>query len=181
MKHDLAPRITCSTSTRRIHASTPIPHPNPSPLLHTLKYSDRHLTGHNPTLPRLAQRQKYCLLCLHYFPTTTILSFDNDKEIFPDFHLSDQISDRLSTTSTSTTRLWCYILHPHLTSHTMAPKRDREDDAQVPHVKKVRGGFKVGPDNLPDGTWRRKGKPFPSSLSSPPSLPLLSPIPLPPP
>ncbi|OBT47689.1 hypothetical protein VE00_02241 [Pseudogymnoascus sp. WSF 3629] len=38
----------------------------------------------------------------------------------------------------------------------MAPKRDREDDAQVPHVKKVRGGFKVGPDNLPDGTWRRK-------------------------
>ncbi|OBT52650.1 hypothetical protein VE04_07605 [Pseudogymnoascus sp. 24MN13] len=24
----------------------------------------------------------------------------------------------------------------------MAPKRDREDDAQVPHVKKVRGGFK---------------------------------------
>ncbi|KFX93026.1 hypothetical protein O988_07033, partial [Pseudogymnoascus sp. VKM F-3808] len=38
----------------------------------------------------------------------------------------------------------------------MAPKRDREDDAQVPQVKKVRGGFKVGPDNLPDGTWRRK-------------------------
>ncbi|ELR09238.1 hypothetical protein VC83_01874 [Pseudogymnoascus destructans] len=38
----------------------------------------------------------------------------------------------------------------------MAPKRDREDDPQVPHVKKTRAGFKVGPDNLPDGTWRRK-------------------------
>lgn len=39
----------------------------------------------------------------------------------------------------------------------MAPKRDRENDAQEPNVKRVKGGFKVGPDNLPDGTWRRKG------------------------
>jgi hypothetical protein len=40
----------------------------------------------------------------------------------------------------------------------MAPKRPLEDDASggVPS-KKQRGGFKVGPDNLPDGTWRRKG------------------------
>lgn len=41
--------------------------------------------------------------------------------------------------------------------YTMASKREREDDAQSPKVKKVKGGFKVGPDNLPDGTWRRKG------------------------
>lgn len=38
----------------------------------------------------------------------------------------------------------------------MAPKRDRDDDAQGPKVKRVKGGFKVGPENLPDGTWRRK-------------------------
>jgi len=45
----------------------------------------------------------------------------------------------------------------------MASKRDREDDVQEPRLKKVKGGFKVGPDNLPDGTWRRKG----TNLDSP--------------
>ncbi|RAL66127.1 hypothetical protein DID88_005798 [Monilinia fructigena] len=40
----------------------------------------------------------------------------------------------------------------------MAPtKRPREDDSTSrPTTKKPRHGFKVGPDNLPDGTWRRK-------------------------
>jgi hypothetical protein len=38
-----------------------------------------------------------------------------------------------------------------------AEKRRREDDGEKPKVKRVKGGFKVGPDNLPDGTWRRKG------------------------
>ena len=38
----------------------------------------------------------------------------------------------------------------------MASKRPVENEGSVPPVKK-RGGFKVGPDNLPDGTWRRKG------------------------
>jgi hypothetical protein len=40
----------------------------------------------------------------------------------------------------------------------MAPKRTLEDSSDGPLPKKQRGGFKVGPDNLPDGTWRRKGR-----------------------
>jgi hypothetical protein len=32
-----------------------------------------------------------------------------------------------------------------------------EDDATASQPKKHRSGFKVGPDNLPDGTYRRKG------------------------
>ena len=39
----------------------------------------------------------------------------------------------------------------------MAPKRPLGDDAAESQPKKARTGFKVGPDNLPDGTWRRKG------------------------
>jgi hypothetical protein len=42
----------------------------------------------------------------------------------------------------------------------MAPKRPLEDDAVASHPKKARTGFKVGPYNLPDGTWRRKGLHF---------------------
>ncbi|KAM7204481.1 hypothetical protein V8F20_003597 [Naviculisporaceae sp. PSN 640] len=37
----------------------------------------------------------------------------------------------------------------------MAGKRTREEDAGGAK-KKARTGFRVGPDNLPDGTWRRK-------------------------
>jgi len=40
----------------------------------------------------------------------------------------------------------------------MAPRRPLEDDAVVPRLKKHRTGFRVGPDNLPDGTYKRKGK-----------------------
>jgi len=39
----------------------------------------------------------------------------------------------------------------------MAPKRPIEDVAVEPSSKKHRSGFKIGPDNLPDGTYRRKG------------------------
>lgn len=39
----------------------------------------------------------------------------------------------------------------------MAPKRPREDDSRK-SVKKQKKGFQVGPANLPDGTYRRKGK-----------------------
>ncbi len=44
----------------------------------------------------------------------------------------------------------------------MAPKRpinddNAVDDAPAPERKRVRSGFAVGPDNLPDGTWKRKG------------------------
>jgi hypothetical protein len=42
-------------------------------------------------------------------------------------------------------------------STTMAPKRPLQDDAGGLPPKRQRAGFKVGPDNLPDGTWRRKG------------------------
>lgn len=41
----------------------------------------------------------------------------------------------------------------------MAPKRTREDDDSNPNSiipKKPRKGFRVGPDNLPDGAWRRR-------------------------
>ncbi|KAK7218466.1 hypothetical protein V2G26_006469 [Clonostachys chloroleuca] len=38
----------------------------------------------------------------------------------------------------------------------MAPKRPREDSEKAPDAKKPRRGFRVGPDNLPDGPWRRK-------------------------
>lgn len=47
----------------------------------------------------------------------------------------------------------------HPTNSTMAPttKRPREEDTTSRSTtKKPRHGFKVGPDNLPDGTWRRK-------------------------
>jgi hypothetical protein len=39
----------------------------------------------------------------------------------------------------------------------MAPKRPLEDDADSSRPRKHRPGFKIGPDNLPDGTYRRKG------------------------
>jgi hypothetical protein len=39
----------------------------------------------------------------------------------------------------------------------MAPKRPIGDVAAEPVYKKHRSGFKIGPDNLPDGTYRRKG------------------------
>ncbi|KAK4662857.1 hypothetical protein QC763_602655 [Podospora pseudopauciseta] len=39
----------------------------------------------------------------------------------------------------------------------MAPKRPNEDgDAADKFTKKPRQGFRVGPDNLPDGAWKRK-------------------------
>ncbi|KAL2061770.1 hypothetical protein VTL71DRAFT_7148 [Oculimacula yallundae] len=38
----------------------------------------------------------------------------------------------------------------------MSPKRPAEDGASEPKAKKHRPGFKVGPDNLPDGVHRRK-------------------------
>ncbi|KAI1651439.1 uncharacterized protein F4817DRAFT_311697 [Daldinia loculata] len=39
----------------------------------------------------------------------------------------------------------------------MAPKRTLESDAAAtPAAKKLRKGFRVGPENLPDGPWRRK-------------------------
>ncbi|KAK4456511.1 hypothetical protein QBC42DRAFT_238365 [Cladorrhinum samala] len=42
----------------------------------------------------------------------------------------------------------------------MAPKRARDEDAtqstDSTNQKKPRTGFRVGPDNLPDGAWKRK-------------------------
>ncbi|KAI0110106.1 hypothetical protein F4814DRAFT_425791 [Daldinia grandis] len=39
----------------------------------------------------------------------------------------------------------------------MAPKRPLESDiTATPVAKKLRKGFRVGPENLPDGPWRRK-------------------------
>ncbi|KAK5633407.1 hypothetical protein RRF57_009121 [Xylaria bambusicola] len=43
----------------------------------------------------------------------------------------------------------------------MTPSKKRSiegDDAAGPAAKKIRKGFRVGPENLPDGPWRRKGK-----------------------
>lgn len=49
----------------------------------------------------------------------------------------------------------------------MAPKRPLEDDvaaagagagAGAPEAKKPKKGFRVGPENLPDGPWKRKSK-----------------------
>jgi hypothetical protein len=39
----------------------------------------------------------------------------------------------------------------------MAPQRHREQDALKKQKQKHRKGFSVGPANLPDGTYRRKG------------------------
>jgi len=39
----------------------------------------------------------------------------------------------------------------------MAPKRSIDDSGEEPKSKKYRPGFKIGPDNLPDGVHRRKG------------------------
>lgn len=38
----------------------------------------------------------------------------------------------------------------------MAPKRSHEDDPSAVSQAKKRKGFRVGPENLPDGAWRRK-------------------------
>jgi len=38
----------------------------------------------------------------------------------------------------------------------MPPKRPLEDDVDSSTPKKHRPGFRIGPDNLPDGTYRRK-------------------------
>jgi hypothetical protein len=40
----------------------------------------------------------------------------------------------------------------------MAPEIPLEIDPVDSLPRKKRSGFKVGPDNLPDGTWRRKGE-----------------------
>ena len=40
----------------------------------------------------------------------------------------------------------------------MAPKRKYEDpETGAEPSKKPKKGFQIGPDNLPDGTYRRKG------------------------
>ncbi|KAK4230004.1 hypothetical protein QBC38DRAFT_470328 [Podospora fimiseda] len=38
----------------------------------------------------------------------------------------------------------------------MAPKRTRDEDSDATKSKKPRTGFRVGPENLPDGAWKRK-------------------------
>ncbi|KAH7150086.1 hypothetical protein B0J13DRAFT_283274 [Dactylonectria estremocensis] len=38
----------------------------------------------------------------------------------------------------------------------MAPKRPIETTDSAPEAKKAKHGFRVGPENLPDGPWRRK-------------------------
>jgi len=54
----------------------------------------------------------------------------------------------------------------------MAPKRSREDDGERVSKKK---GFSVGPANLPDGTYRRKGDPLQSQSKITTSIPFTSP------
>jgi hypothetical protein len=39
----------------------------------------------------------------------------------------------------------------------MALKRPRDDDDAVRPAKQQKKGFSVGPANLPDGTYKRKG------------------------
>ena len=39
----------------------------------------------------------------------------------------------------------------------MALKRGQEDGEQQSAAKKAKHGFRVGPANLPDGPWKRKG------------------------
>jgi hypothetical protein len=57
-----------------------------------------------------------------------------------------------------------YISSTDTIANTMAPKRAREktDDTTAAssgrEAKKPRKGFRVGPENLPDGPWRRKGQ-----------------------
>ncbi|KAF4952204.1 hypothetical protein FGADI_7000 [Fusarium gaditjirri] len=38
----------------------------------------------------------------------------------------------------------------------MVPKRQNEGGDAAPEAKKPKHGFRVGPENLPDGPWRRK-------------------------
>ena len=66
---------------------------------------------------------------------------------------------------TRTDQRYCNHNHIHYTTSIfsqkantkMAPKRPIEDNAAESQPKKRRDGFKIGPDNLPDGTHRRKG------------------------
>jgi hypothetical protein len=51
----------------------------------------------------------------------------------------------------------------------MSSKRTRDEDAAPdagasPAPKKAKHGFRVGPENLPDGPWRRKGSYTPQQL-----------------
>jgi hypothetical protein len=39
----------------------------------------------------------------------------------------------------------------------MAAKRQNDAEPAAPEAKKPKHGFRVGPENLPDGPWRRKG------------------------
>lgn len=50
----------------------------------------------------------------------------------------------------------------------MAAKHEKESDEVAPDARKPKHGFRVGPENLPDGPWRRKGWPkkFSSSMKS---------------
>ncbi|KAJ3506161.1 hypothetical protein NM208_g16110 [Fusarium decemcellulare] len=46
---------------------------------------------------------------------------------------------------------------PGLLPPTMAAKRQNEAEDVSLEAKKPKHGFRVGPENLPDGPWRRKG------------------------
>ena len=47
----------------------------------------------------------------------------------------------------------------------MARERAEGRGGEAPEVKKQKKGFVVGPENLPDGPWRRKSQ-FPPSLGT---------------
>lgn len=46
----------------------------------------------------------------------------------------------------------------------MSVKRRREDDGETAHSTKKRKGFQIGPDHLPDGTYRRKAQKIKNDL-----------------
>lgn len=52
-----------------------------------------------------------------------------------------------------------YNSHRELTKPypNMAAKHQNEGADTASEVKKPKHGFRVGPENLPDGPWRRKG------------------------
>lgn len=63
----------------------------------------------------------------------------------------------VGTEFSSTTALTEIHTSSALSHRIMAAKRQNDAESAAPEAKKPKHGFRVGPENLPDGPWRRKG------------------------
>lgn len=57
-----------------------------------------------------------------------------------------------------TTSALSFTQHLHNAAMSEKRKRDHNDGDAKAERKKQKKGFRVGPDNLPDGVWKRKSE-----------------------